>query len=189
MHTIYILDQESGIVAFNYNPTSGFLEQNTKLGTIDVSGSMIGVYGNTVLVVRQKYLSTFEVIDIHVDVEQNTWYELNSYAFQGYAVDLDVADGFAIILGKHGHYIYYHSISQYFYSTTEQQSHHQPLSVPGLRSLSIYHESDGSSLLHVITSHRFFTWTIKIKAPWIYCYIPTNTQQNSFEFTYSLKST
>ncbi|CAD8180801.1 unnamed protein product [Paramecium pentaurelia] len=190
LYYIYLLDTIQGINQYIFNTVTQKLEHNSKLGIIPYPGDILDIYGEILMVVKDKYL-----YEIRVDYYRNTFTLVKQHELETEIVDIELTEQFAIVIGKNGHQILFHSIP----STYSQFEWMNQLVIPNLKQLGILSlnldqqnlqikETNSShNIIIGITQHKFFYSKVELEQSFIQCYSDEITSE--IVLNYSHKAT
>ncbi|CAK70506.1 unnamed protein product (macronuclear) [Paramecium tetraurelia] len=187
---IYLLDEQYGVSQYIYNVgRSAILQFNAHMGQIPQPGEILDVYGDILMIVQNQTLFEFRI-----DYSKNSYELIKQHDLETDIIDIQLTDTFAIIIGRNGHQILFHSIP----STFSQFEWMNQLVIPNLKQLDILslnldlkpHKNNIKNTHNIIvgiTQHKLFFSKIELQQSYIECYSDSTTQE--FELTYQQKST
>ncbi|CAK59139.1 unnamed protein product (macronuclear) [Paramecium tetraurelia] len=190
LYYIYLLDTISGINQYIFNTVTQKLEHNSKLGIIPYPGEILDIYGEILMVVKDKYL-----YEIRVDYYRNQFTLVKQHQLETDIIDIELTEQFAIVIGRNGHQILFHSIP----STYSQFEWMNQLVIPNLKQLGILslnldqqnlelkEATSSHNIIIGITQHKFFFSKVELEQSFIQCYSDEITSQ--IQLNYSHKAT
>ncbi|CAD8054433.1 unnamed protein product [Paramecium primaurelia] len=187
---IYLLDEQYGVSQYIYNiGRSTILQFNSHMGQIPYPGEILDVYGDILMIVKNQTLFEFRI-----DYYKNNYELIKQHNLETDIIDIQLTDTFAIIIGRNGHQILFHSIP----STFSQFEWMNQLVIPNLKQLDILslildiksHKNNNKTTHNIIvgiTQHKFFFSKIELQQSYIECYSDSTTSE--LELIYQQKST
>ncbi|CAD8096546.1 unnamed protein product [Paramecium sonneborni] len=190
IYYIYLLDKIQGISQYIFNTVTQQLQLNLKLGIIPYPGEILDIYNEILMIVKDKYL-----YEIRIDYYGNQYSLVKQHQLETEIVDIELTEQFAIVIGRNGHQILFHSIP----STYSQFEWMNQLVIPNLKQLGILSLNldqqklqlkEGNSSYNIIigiTQHKFFYSKIELEKSFIQCYSDEITSE--IQLIYSHRAT
>ncbi|CAD8097062.1 unnamed protein product [Paramecium sonneborni] len=187
---IYLLDEQYGVSQYNYNVgRTAILQFNSHMGQIPYPGEILDVYGEILMIVKNQTLFEFRI-----DYTKNSYELIKQHDLETDIIDIQLTDTFAIIIGRNGHQILFHSIPS-IYSQFEWMNQ---LVIPNLKQLDILslnldlqinknQNKTTHNTIVGITQHKFFFSKVELQQSYIECYSDTITSE--IELKYQQQST
>ncbi|CAD8095703.1 unnamed protein product [Paramecium sonneborni] len=190
IYYIYLLDKIQGINQYIFNTVTQNLQLNSKLGIIPYPGEILDIYNEILMIVKDKNL-----YEIRVDYYRNQFTLVKQHELETEIIDIELTEQFAIVIGRNGHQILFHSIP----STYSQFEWMNQLVIPNLKQLGILSLNldqqkqqlrEGTSSHNIIigiTQHKFFYSKVELEKSFIQCYSDEMTTE--IQLNYSHKAT
>ncbi|CAD8195257.1 unnamed protein product [Paramecium octaurelia] len=183
IYYIYLLDKIQGINQYIFNTVTQELQCNFRLGIIPYPGEILDIHGEILMVVKD-----YNLFEIHVDYYLSQFTLFKQHQLETEIVDIELTEQFAIVIGKNGHQIVFHSIPP-IYSQFEWMNQ---LVIPNLKQLSILSFNQGSQLKEPlskniiigITQHKFFYSKVQLEQSFIQCYSDEATSEIELQYTH-----
>ncbi|CAD8114753.1 unnamed protein product [Paramecium sonneborni] len=187
---IYLLDEQCGVSQYIYNiGRSVILQFNSQMGQIPYPGEILDVHGDILMIAQNQTLFEFRI-----DYIKNSYELIKKHDLETDIIDIQLTDTFAIIIGRNGHQILFHSIP----STFSQFEWMNQLVIPNLKQLDILslnlnfykNRNQNKTIQNIIvgiTQHKFFFSKIELQQSYIECYSDNISSEIVLE--YQQKST
>ncbi|CAD8066316.1 unnamed protein product [Paramecium primaurelia] len=181
IYFIFALDYEKGIKVITFNGKTSLFYENQKLTNIPFRGEIIDLYQNVLMVVEEKENESI-IHELQISYENNTWKLIHQHTAQKYIQDIEMTENYAIIIGKNGHEIIYHSLPSYDINIQDK------IIIPGLQKLFFLNKTESNNIqMFGITKHKFFTTRLQLFPQFISCFY--SKEENEVKFTYHQNST
>ncbi|CAK59138.1 unnamed protein product (macronuclear) [Paramecium tetraurelia] len=178
---IFALDYEKGIKVITFNTKTGLFYENKSLTNIPYRGEIIDLYQDVLMVVKEKEIDSI-IHELRIQYETNTWRLIHQHSAQKYIQDIEMTENYAIILGRNGHEIIYHSLPSYDIKIQDK------IIIPGLQKLFFLDKTQSNNIqVFGVTKHMFFTTRLQLFPQFISCFY--SKEENEIKFTYHQNST
>ncbi|CAK89638.1 unnamed protein product (macronuclear) [Paramecium tetraurelia] len=183
IYYIYLLDKIQGINQYIFNTVTQELQRNLNLGIIPYPGEILDIHGDILMVVKD-----YNLFEIHVDYYLSQFTLFKQHQLETEIVDIELTEQFAIVIGRNGHQIVFHSIPP-IYSQFEWMNQ---LVIPNLKQLSILSfnkdtqlkEAISKNIIIGITQHKFFYSKVQLEQSFIQCYSDEATSKIELHYTH-----
>ncbi|CAD8201179.1 unnamed protein product [Paramecium octaurelia] len=181
VYYIFALDYEKGIKVITFNTKTGLFYENKSLTNIPYRGEIIDLYQDVLMVVEEKENDSI-IHELQIQYESNTWRLIHQHSAQKYIQDIEMTENYAIILGRNGHEIIYHSLPSYDIKIQDK------IIIPGLQQLFFLDKAQSNNIqVFGVTKHKFFTTRLQLFPQFISCFY--SKEANEIKFTYYQNST
>ncbi|CAD8095705.1 unnamed protein product [Paramecium sonneborni] len=181
VYFIFALDYEKGVKVITFNAKTSLFYENNKLTNIPYRGEIIDLYQNVLMVVEEKESESI-IHELQISYENSTWRLVHQHQAQKYIQDIEMTDNYALIIGRNGHEIIYHSLPTYDIQIQDK------IIIPGLQKLFFLNKTESHNIqMFGITKHKFFTTNLQLFPQLISCFY--SKDDNEIKLTYHQNST
>ncbi|CAK89637.1 unnamed protein product (macronuclear) [Paramecium tetraurelia] len=181
VYFIFALDYETGVKVITFNAKTSLFYENKKLTNIPFRGEIIDLYQDVLMVVEEQENESI-IHELQISYANSTWKLVHEHQAQKYIQDIEMTENYAIIIGRNGHEIIYHSLPSYDIKIQDK------IIIPGLQKLFFLNQTESNNIqMFGVTRHKFFTTRLQLFPQFISCFY--SNEEDEIRFTYHQNST